>query len=135
MSKTLEVIEPYFTLSVGDTLELTKDGKYYEISRKDEFSKVGKNGEDYTSSYSSTYLISVEMAKELINEGFLAEGTANTTFVNVFDEIDNLLDKYTKELNNIDKDMKGCQECVKLEKFTVLSNMIKLLSHLKGLKK
>lgn len=135
MSKTLKVIEPYFTLSVGDTLELTEDGKHYETSRKDEFSKVGKNGEDYTSSYSCTYLVSVEMAKELIKEGFLTEETANTTFVNVFDEIDTLLDKYTKELQSIDTDLKGCQECVKLEKFTVLSNMIKLLSHLKGLKK
>ena len=40
-----------------------------------------------------------------------------------------------KELKNIDKDMKDQPTCLKVEKTTVLNNMIKLLNHLKGLKR
>lgn len=135
MSNTLQVVRPYFSLLAGDTLELTKDGNGYEAVRREEFNKVGKNGEDFSSSYTCSYLISTEMAEELVKEGFFKEVDNKTQFVNVFDEIDTLLERYTKELNSIDSDMKNCQECVKLEKFTVLNNLITLLNHLKGLKK
>ena len=136
MSNTLQVIEPFFTLTVGDTLELTKDGKSYVNVRSDEFSKAGKNGEDFSSSYESTVTFSVAYAKELLKEGIVCEvNPEKQEFVNIFTEIDNLLEKYTKELKSIDTDMKGCQECVKLEKCTVLNNLITLLTYLKGLKK
>lgn len=136
MSKTLQVIEPFFTLSVGDTLELTKDGKNYVHSCNNEFCKASKDGEDYSSSFESTITISVAYAKELIEDGYLCEvGAEKQEFVNVFTAIDDLLNKYTEELKTIDKTMKGMPECIKLERATVLNNLITLLSYLKGLKK
>lgn len=54
-------------------------------------------------------------------------------FINVFDEIDSLIEKYTYDLNNIDgQDM---PECMKVEQRTVMLNLIKVLNYLKGLKK
>lgn len=136
MSKTLRVIEPFFTLSVGDVLELTEDGKSYVNVHNDEFCRADADGEDFSSSYESTIRFSVAYAKELIKEGYLSEEANNgREFVNIFTEIDTLLDKYNTELKSIDKTMNGVQECVKLEKATVLANLIKLLTHLKGLKK
>lgn len=140
MSKTLQVIEPFFTLSVGDILQLSDNGKNYVNVRNDEFTKAGKNGEDFSSSFASTVTFSVAYAKELIKEGYVCEVTAEKVndkqeFVNVFTEIDTLLDQYTKELESVDTVMKGCPECMKLEKCTVLNNLITLLTHLKSLKK
>lgn len=136
MTKTLKVIEPFCTMSVGDKLELSKDGNNYEYSRSDEFNKIGKDGETYSSSFESTMKFSPAFVKELIRNGFLVEETTDKQeFVNIFTEIDNLLNHYTEELSSINTNMKGCQECVKLEKTTVLNNLITLLTYLKGLKK
>lgn len=136
MAKTLKVIEPFCTMSVGDKLELSKDGNNYEYSRSDEFNKIGKDGETYSSSFESTMRFSPAFVKELIRNGFLVEETTDKQeFVNIFTEIDNLLNHYTEELSSINTNMKGCQECVKLEKTTVLNNLITLLTYLKGLKK
>lgn len=136
MSKTLQVIEPFFTLSVGDTLELSKDGKRYVNVRSNEFNKAGKDGEDYSSSFESTITLSVAYAKELLEDGYVCEvANEERNFVNVFTEIDNLLEKYNNEIASLDKTMSGAQECVKLERFTVLRNLITLLTYLKGLKK
>lgn len=137
MSKMLQVIEPFFILEVGDTLNLSGDGKSYVYERNEEFRKATAHNGDVSSHFSSMFSISIDHAKELIEEGFLAEVTADksTQFVNIFNEIDTLLDKYTKELSNIDKDMVNEPICLKVEKTTVLKNMIKLLNHLKSLKK
>ena len=70
--------------------------------------------------------------------GYLEEVNENenkTSFVNVFDEIDTLLEKYKKGMENLEEDMIGLPACVKVEKETVLSNLITLLEHLKSLKK
>ena len=74
----------------------------------------------------------------MVKNGILEDPFAtktNSSFVNVFDEIDDMLIKYNADLHNIDKDMKGQPECLKVEKPTVLSNLIKVLTHLKGLRK
>ena len=42
---------------------------------------------------------------------------------------------YADALKNLDEDMKDQPTCLKVEKTTVLNNMIKLLNHLKGLKR
>lgn len=134
--KTLKVIEPFFNLDVDDTFELSEDGKNYIAERKEEYNKLGAFGEELKSSYSSSFSISTEYAKQLIKDGYLEEVKENKTeesgFVNVFDEIDRLLGEYNNRLNNIDKTL---PEVLKLEETTVLSNLIKALSHLKNLKK
>lgn len=137
MSKILQVIEPFFILEVGDNLNLSKDGKSYVYERNEEFRKATASNGDIASHFSSMFTISLDHAKELIEEGYLAEVTAdkNANFVNIFNEIDTLLAKYNAELENIDKDMVNEPICLKVEKTTVLQNMIKLLSYLKSLKK
>lgn len=137
MSKTLKVITPFFTLGIGDILELTADGNYYEFKQEEKFGQNNVDGTaDYESLFTSSISISVDHAKELIAEGYLSEEIdAKDKFVNVFDEIDTLLKEYTKDLDNVDKDKDTVPACVRVEKATVLSNMIKVLTHLKNLKK
>ena len=132
MSKTLEVIKPFDILDEGDVFELTADGKYY-VCEYNEENNAFEGISDFSSTYSTSYKISVEYAKLLISAGILkATEEENAAFVNVFDEIDRLLNEYTKDLNNIDDKM---PTVLKVEKTTVLENLIKVLSHLKSLKK
>jgi len=136
MSKTLRVINSWFIMEVGDTFTLSEDGKFYVAERNEEFRKAGENNE-LNSTFNSTFTISLDYAQHLIEEGYLeeVEPTGKTTFVNVFDEIDNLINKYQIELDNIDADMAGEPQCVKVEKITVLTNIIAVLNHLKTLRK
>ena len=137
MSKILRVIDPFFEMEIGDTFTLTEDGKIYSSEHNEEFRKAGDNDE-VNAIYNSVFNISVEYAKELIKEGYLEEVTENkkqNTFVNVFDEIDNLIKKYQLELNNIDTTMKDAPQCMKVEKTTVLTNILSVLNHLKTLRK
>ena len=138
MSKTLRVVEPFFVLDAGDTLELSEDGKTYVFSKNEEFHKHGDDTQDINSTYTSTFTISTDYAAYLIKEGLVEEIIASDNeapFVNVFSEIDRLLAQYTDELKNIDEDMATMPECMKVEKVTVLKNLIKTLSYLRGLKK
>ena len=137
MSKTLRVIDPFFDMEIGDTFTLTEDGKLYSSEHNEEFRKAGDNDE-VNAIYNSVFNISVEYAKELIKEGYLEEVVENkkqNTFVNVFDEIDNLIKKYQLELNDIDTTMKDAPQCMKVEKTTVLTNILSVLNHLKTLRK
>jgi hypothetical protein len=137
MSKILRVIDPFFVLEVGDTLTLSEDGKNYVFERNEEFHKAGDSNE-LNSTYSSNFTISVDYAKELIKEGYLEEAEPKqkaSSFVNVFDEIDNLINKYQGELLKIDVDMANQPQCLKVEKTTVLTNILSVLNHLKTLRK
>ena len=137
MSKTLRVIDPFFIMEIGDTFTLSEDGKTYTSEHNEEFRKAG-DSDEVSSVYNSVFNISTEYAKELIKEGYLEEVTESkkqNTFVNVFDEIDNLIKKYQEELNNIDKTMKDAPQCMKVEKTTVLTNILSVLNHLKTLRK
>ena len=138
MSKILKVIEPFFMLDLNDTLELTEDGKFYVANRDEEF-RSNNEDSDVMSSYKSEFCISVKWAKQLIEDGFLEEvepeKPKKQNFVNVFDEIDSMLNKYENELANINSDMKDDPECLRVEKTTVLKNIIKVLNHLKTLRK
>lgn len=71
----------------------------------------------------------------MINDGIIYPDEPKKPFVNVFDEIDNMLDAYTKDLKNINTDMDNAPECLKVEKTTVLKNLIKTLNYLKNLRK
>lgn len=138
MSKILKVIEPFFMLDLNDTLELTEDGKFYVANRDEEF-RSNNEDSDVMSSYKSEFCISVKWAKQLIEDGFLEEvepeKPKKQNFVNVFDEIDSMLNKYENELANINSNMKDDPECLRVEKTTVLKNIIKVLNHLKTLRK
>lgn len=139
MTKTLRVIDPFFVMDLGDTFELSENGKMYVSKHKEEFYKMDSdNIDEIKSSYNSEFQISPEYAKTLIDDGYLEEvrETEKTTpFVNVFDEIDTLLDKYKKGLNSLEEDTIGLPACVKVERESVLTNLVTLLEHLKSLKK
>lgn len=137
MSKTLKVIKPFFVLNVGDVLELSEDGRFYVSTYREEFNGSGVTSTDISSTYESKFNISVNYAKELIEDGFLMEATNEDTkpFVNIFDEIDTLIAKYTKDLSEVNEDTDDIPMCLRVEKTTVLNNIIKVLVHLKNLKK
>ena len=136
MSNILRVIDPFFITEVGDTFTLSEDGDTYEFQKNEEFHKAGDES-DINSSYSATFKISTDYAKQLIDDGYLEEVSAkeNKSFVNVFDEIDKLIMRYEEQLKNIDLDMANEPQCVKVEKTTVLTNILSVLSHLKTLRK
>lgn len=135
MSKTLRVIDSFFVVEVGDTFQLSEDGNSYIFERSEEFRKAGENI-DQNATYNASFSISTEYAKQLIQEGYLEEvEEKKQQFVNVFDEINNLICKYQQELMTIDEDMKNEPACMKVEKTTVLTNILGVLNHLKTLRK
>ena len=139
MTNTLKVVKPFLGFEVGDVLAYNADTNMYESEYNSEYHE---NDEDDSASviYNSTCKISSDYVQSLVEEGYLVDNsvdtkTQNTKFVNVFDEIDNMLASYHADLANIDADEKNTPECLKVEKRTVLSNLIKALNHLKELKK
>ena len=137
MSKILKVFDPFFTMDVDDTFVLSPDGKNYVAEHNEEF-HTAKDGGDMNSSYHSTFTLSPKWAKQLVEDGYLEEVTISSekpSFVNVFDEIDNLIEKYNQEYKSIAKTMANEPECLRVEKATVLSNILKVLNHLKSLRK
>lgn len=137
MSKILRVIEPFIGADVDDTFVLSDDSKYYVAERNEEF-RTAKDSGEIASIFNSTFKISPEWAKQLVEDGFLVEvedSKQKASFVNVFDEIENLLKKYTYELHNLQKDMADAPECLKVERTTVLINIVNVLNHLKALRK
>lgn len=138
MAKTLHVIDPFFIAELGDTFELDDNGNTYSLQKSEEFYKVAddKNSE-VQSSFSSTFSISTEYAARLIKDGYLQEEgekvKEDKKFINIFDEIDNLINGYTYQLKNVYTE--DAPRCVQVEKETVLSNLITVLTHLKNLKK
>ena len=137
MAKVLRVIEPFFDMDVDDTFVLSDDAKFYVFEKNEEFHTNSSETEDLTSSLKSTFKISIKWAKQLVDDGYLEEVNekANAKFVNVFDEIEKLLNAYQEELKLIPETMKESPECLKVERTTVLMNMIKVLSYLKTLRK
>lgn len=138
MAKILHVIDPFFIAELGDTFELNENGNYF-LEKKEEFYKIADDKtSEVQSSCSSTFVISPDYAKSLIKDGYLEEETDKTAkpFVNIFNEIDSLIEKYTKDLHTLhDKEWDKLPRCVQVEKETVLNNLITVLNHLKDLKK
>lgn len=141
MCKFLKVIRPFFVMEPGDTFELSQDEQSYISKYSEQHSENNDANNSVTSKYQSEYTISIDFANALIKEGFLEEYTppvtsySNDKFINVFDEIDDLLKDYTDELKNLDDDMANMPACLKVEKQTVLTNLINMLNYLKSLKK
>lgn len=143
MTRTLKVIEPFFGMETGDEMKLSQDGKMYVSEYNSEYHA---DDEDDTASaiYNSSCSISPEYAKQLLKQGYLAEvvpfnkesqSSLKPQFVNVFDEIDSMISTYQTDLANLDVDERNTPEALKVEKKTVLQNLIKALTHLKNLRK
>ena len=132
MNKTLTVIKPYGWMEPGETFELSEDGKMYTNTHTTEYNSVCKNN-DIASKATTVYSISPDFAKALIEDGYLSEPVDK--FCNVFDTMDSMLETYHADLDNLDEDMKNLPACVKIEKETVLRNLIKTVSYLRSLKK
>lgn len=138
MAKILRVIEPFFIMELGDTFEYSEDTKMYSSKHNEEFYDMNKDSADkIKSTYNSEFQISEEYAQTLLNEGYLEEvnNIEKPAFVNIFDEIDTLLEKYQKGLETLEQDMIDLPTCVKVERESVLTNLVTLLQHLKSLKK
>lgn len=138
MAKTLRVINSFFVMEVGDTFEFDNESGMYTANHSEEFHKTDDSNSDLRSLYESNFAISEEYAQELIEDGYLEEVTTDSkskTFTNVFDEINRLIEKYEDEKDNLAEDMANMPECLKVERATVLNNVLSVLDHLKELKK
>lgn len=137
MTKILKVIKPFFVMEVGDTFEYEADTKQYKSVYNEEHNSSNEDNSSVVSSYNSVYTISEDYAKMLIDNGYLVEFSSKNDkpFVNIFDAIEELTVKYKKELNDLFTTEDDIPQCLKVEKETVLRNMIKLLEHLSSLKK
>ena len=136
MTKILKVIKPFFVMENGDTFEYNADTDQYESVYNEEHNSSNEDNSTVVSSYNSVYRISKEYAKMLLDNGYVEEVDDKKRFVNIFDEIDNKLSEYNKELYVLKtKADENTPQCLLVEKETVLRNMIKLLEYLKGLKK
>ena len=113
--------------------------KVYLFEKNEEFYKVANDTtSEVKSSFNSVFSISEDYAGQLIEDGVLEEVNEKKVqrdFVNVFDEIDGLIVKYAGELEELDTKNDNAPECVRLEKRTVLTNLLKVLNYLKNLKK
>ena len=139
MTKILKVVKPFFVMEIGDTFEYDNDTNQYKSVYNVENNSSNDNNSTVMSSYSSVYTISTEYAKVLIGQGYLEQVDENSAeskkFVNVFDEISNLISVYNKDLADVLRSDDNIPQCLKIERETVLRNMIKLLEHLNSLKK
>ena len=136
MTDTLKVIKPFFVMEAGDMFERTETGAYRsEYNNESELTNAKFENSDLRCSYKSSFEISNDYAEALLSEGYLEEIKDKTPFVNVFDEIEKLAMQYDKELDDIEESMKDMPQCMKVEKETVLRNMLKVLEHLHSLKK
>lgn len=128
MAKTLKVIKPFYIMQSGDIFELTDDGNYTS-KYNEEYNQIG-DSDTNKASYTSTFIISQSLAKDLINKGFLSEEAMETPkkSTNVFDEMDRLSEVYKQDLKE------AANDPFDLQKQTVLTNLLNLINYLKSLK-
>lgn len=129
----LKVVDQFYNLEVGDILTLSDDKNFYEYNVSE-----GSSDKDSKFTFNASFKINSDYAKELIKQGCLeevVEKQSNPEFKNIFTEIDTLLSTYYSELDSLDVEFANKPTCLKVEKSTVLNNLIKVLEHLKDLKK
>lgn len=129
----LKVVDQFYNLEVGDILTLSDDKNFYEYNVSE-----GSSDKDSKFTFNASFKINSDYAKELIKQGYLeevVEKQSNPEFKNIFTEIDTLLSTYYSELDSLDVEFANKPTCLKVEKNTVLNNLIKVLEHLKDLKK
>lgn len=135
----LKVIKNFNQMEVGDIYQFSdkENGYVCELNRDDSYLDA-RTGSKYSAKSSYKNVISTNYAQKLIDNGyltFLEDSKKKEDHVNVFDEIERLLDTYTKDLGDLDDTYKDQPACIKLEAETVLANMIKVLNHLLTLKR
>ena len=133
MMNKLKVVDQFYNLEVGDILILSDDKNFYEYNVSE-----GSSDKDSKFTFNASFKINSDYAKELIKQGYLeevVEKQSNPEFKNIFTEIDTLLSTYYSELDSLDVEFANKPTCLKVEKNTVLNNLIKVLEHLKDLKK
>lgn len=115
MSKKIVVTSPFYvSFEKGDEFTLTDNGYSFNVSSCEDDKQ---KGEVRLSPEYVEYLKSIDCVDE------------KKEFVNVFDEIDTLVEKYEKQLEDAKK------VPFNREEKTVLANMLLVLNHLKDLKK
>jgi hypothetical protein len=124
-------------MDLGDIFEYDENTGMYVSKHKEDFYRTDDGAVDeIKSSYNSEFQISEDYAKSLIDDGYLEVVDDDTKpFINIFDEINTLLEKYKNGLKTIEQDTAGLPACVKVERESVLTNLVTLLEHLKSLKK
>lgn len=136
MTKVLKVVDPILRLDFGDMFEQSENGDYVATVRED-FTNNADDGSVYTTKYHADFTISKDYAEQLVKEGYLKEVATKENqskdFVNIFDEIDALIEKYTNEQNSAKS--ADLHPAVKRESEVVYTNLLTVLNHLKSLKK
>lgn len=135
MTKVLKVVDPFLRLDLGDVFEQNEDGDYVATVRED-FTNNADNGAVYTTKYHADFTISKDYAEQMVKDGYLEEvatNEQNKSFVNIFDEIDTLINKYKNDM--IEAKTADLHPAVKRESEVVYTNLLTILEHLKSLKK
>lgn len=132
MQKILKVIKPFYVMEKDDEFVLSQDGKEYVSNYSEQYNSNDEN-DTLKANYTSNFVISAEYAQTLLENGYLEEVKPKSTFVNVFDEIDKMIKTYELDLKNIDEDCSTYPACLKLEKETVIKNLLQTLNYLKQL--
>lgn len=135
MTDKLIVVKPFFVMEQGDIMEKTDRGTY--VSEYDSAYSAADSTDEVASHYFSQYEISESYARALVNDGVLKEYSekGEKRFSNIFTELDKLEKQYKEDLKNLDADTKDLPACLKVERETTITNLLKLVSHLKSLKK
>lgn len=134
MEKLLKVNKPIYSMEEGEMLNLSEDGKSYVGGYSNETSLANENS-DYTVKMSGEVVLSAEYASDLVKAGILEEVKTDEKKENVFDKIDEMIGVFNRDLENLDEDMKNEPEVLKIEKETVLENLLQVLNYLKTLKR
>ena len=136
MTKKIKVITPFYGLEVGDILTLSEDGNMYSLEVH--------NGIDTETGLQSTFdlvfNISANKAKELVEEGKFAyieepKEKKDSSFINIFDEIDNLLEELQEEAKKFVEENTAKPNWLKREYSNVIGSNMDILMYLKSLKK
>ena len=136
MSKVLKVVDPFLRLDLGDTFEQNENGDYVATVQED-FTNNSDSGAVYTTKYHANFTISKDYAEMMVKDGYLEEVATEEDqcrkFINIFDEINTLIDKYKAELKTTET--ADLHPAVKHESEVVYTNLLTVLEHLKSLKK
>ena len=135
MDKVLKVKKSFLGTDVNDIFEYDKENNTYELNKNHTYSQV-EDGNPYTVKSSYEVSLSADNINDLINKGYLVpvKDDNKKVYVNIFDKIDELINLYISDLKNIDEDMKNAPACLKIEKQTVLENLVQTLESLKQYK-
>lgn len=137
MTKKIKVISPFYGLAVGDTLTLSDDNKTYVFEEH----KGINSDTGLQSKFDLIFKISANKVKELVELGTFAyveedkEEKKSSSFVNIFDEIDSLLEDFQVEAKKVTEEDKDKPNWLRREYSNVINSNVDLLMYLKSLKK